>query len=73
MSKDIFRLDNKVVLLIGGNGYLGKQFSKVILDFGGFLYSCDLNIKKNETTDYLHKKYSDKYKLIKVDAKKKKS
>ena len=71
MSKDIFRLDNKVVLLIGGNGYLGKQFSKVILDFGGFLYSCDLNIKKNETTDYLHKKYSDKYKLIKVDATKK--
>ena len=44
----MFRLDDKVVLLFGGYGYLGQQFSQAILDFGATLYSCDINIDDSQ-------------------------
>lgn len=69
--KSMFYLENKVVVMFGGNGYLGKQFSKALLEFGAKLYSCDMNIKETNDVAKLKEKYPDKYKLIKVDAAKK--
>ena len=67
----MFRLDNKVVVLIGGNGYLGRNFAKAILEYGGILYSCDMDITENKDIKELKEKYSDKFYLYKVDCTKK--
>ena len=68
----MFSLEKKVIVIFGGNGYLGKQFSKVVLDFGATLYSCDINVNQSEEIKKLKKKYPNRYKLIKIDATKKK-
>lgn len=67
----MFRLENKVVVLIGGNGYLGKRFSKALLEYGANLYSCDLNIEKSKDILELEEEYKDTFHLAKVDASKK--
>jgi len=64
----MFSLENKVIVMFGGNGYLGKQFSKALLDFGCKLYSCDINVDETDDIKKLKEKYPDKYKLINVDA-----
>ena len=64
----MFSLENKVVVMFGGNGYLGKQFNKAILDFGGVLYSCDLNVDESDDVKQLKEKCSNRFNLIKVDA-----
>jgi NAD(P)-dependent dehydrogenase (short-subunit alcohol dehydrogenase family) len=66
--KDMFSLENKVVVMFGGNGYLGRQFCKVILDYGAKLYSCDTNVNETDDIKQLKKKYPQQFNLIKVDA-----
>lgn len=63
----MFRLDDKVVVLIGGNGYLGKRFSKAILEYGGILHSCDIDITEYKDIKVLKEKYPNKFYLHKVD------
>lgn len=60
-----------MVVIFGGNGYLGKHFCEAILNYGGILYSCDLNIQETDKIKSLKEKYSDKFNLVKVDASKK--
>jgi len=67
----MFRLDNKVVVLIGGNGYLGRNFSKAILEYGGIVYSCDKDNTEYEDVKKLKEKYPNKFCLYKVDCTKK--
>ncbi len=67
----MFRLDNKVVVLIGGNGYLGRNFSKAILEYGGIVYSCDKDNTEYEDVKKIKEKYPDKFYLYKVDCTKK--
>lgn len=63
----MFRLDNKVVVLVGGNGYLGRNFSKAILEFGAILYTLDIDtIEYREITE-LKQKYPDRFHTHKVD------
>jgi len=64
---DMFSLDNKVIVLVGGNGYLGRNFSKAILEFGGILYILDINTTENEQVIALKKKYSRNFNMHKVD------
>jgi len=66
--RDLFNLDNKVAIVFGGNGYLGKQFCKSLLGYGAEVYSCDMNITESEETKALQDKYSEKFQMIKVDA-----
>ena len=66
--KDMFSLEKKVIVMFGGNGYLGRQFCKVILDSGGKLYSCDTNINETDEIKQLKKEYPQQFNLIKVDA-----
>lgn len=61
----MFRLDGKIVVLIGGNGRLGMEFTKVLLEFGATVYSCDL--KKGGHIDDLKKQFEDRYYFYMVD------
>ena len=63
----MFRLDEKVIVLVGGNGYLGRQFSKAILEFGGILYTLDTDITEYGEIAELKKKYPDRFHMHKVD------
>lgn len=69
--KDMFDLNGKVVVLIGGNGHLSKQFNRVLLEYGAILYSCDINITPNEEINNLLTKYQDRFHFLKLDATKK--
>lgn len=66
--RDLFNLDNKVAIVFGGNGYLGKQFCKSLLEYGAKVYSCDINITESEETKALQDRYSERFQMIKVDA-----
>ena len=61
----MFRLDGKIVVLIGGGGYLGIEFTKALLDFGAIVYSCD--IKENEYINNYEKQYGNRYHFHIVD------
>ena len=63
----MFRLDDKVVVLVGGNGYLGRNFSKAILEFGGTLHILDIDTTEHKETTEFKQKYPDRYNLHKVD------
>ncbi len=67
----MFKLDGKVVVMFGGNGHLGRQFSKAILEYGGILYSCDLNIEETKEMETIKNKYAQKFNLVNLDATKK--
>ena len=66
--RNMFSLENKVIVMFGGNGYLGRQFCKVILDSGGKLYSCDTNVNETDEIKEFKKEYPQQFNLIKVDA-----
>ena len=63
----MFSLEGKVIVLIGGNGYLGRNFSKAILEYGGILHSCDINNTEYKYREELKDKYPDKFQLHTVD------
>lgn len=63
----MFKLDEKVIVLVGGNGYLGRQFSKAILEFGGILYTLDIDITECEEIAELKKKYPDRFHTHKIN------
>ena len=64
----MFSLKNKVVVLFGGNGYLGKHFCQTLLKNGAILYNCDINTSEDELILKLRKKYSDRYNEKTIDA-----
>ena len=66
--KDMFSLEKKVIVMFGGNGHLGRQFCKAILDSGARLYSCDTNINETDEIKQLKKEYPQQFNLIKVDS-----
>ncbi len=62
----MFRLDGKTTVIFGGNGYLGKEFCKTLLEYGSVVYSVDLNISPNPETTHLKDNYQDKYFLEQI-------
>ncbi|MHA2347653.1 MAG: SDR family NAD(P)-dependent oxidoreductase, partial [Candidatus Hodarchaeales archaeon] len=71
--KDLFNLDSKVAVVIGGNGYLGKEFCKTLLEYGAVVYCCDASIQVSKETDVIKRKFPDKFKMLKTDATNKES
>lgn len=69
-EKDLFSLENKIIVLFGGNGLLGRQFSDVLLDFGATVISCDLSAAKQKTEnkriEYLSFDASNQKELIRM-------
>ena len=52
---NLFSLENKVVIIFGGNGYLGSNFNEALLKYGAKVYSCDI---KNIRFSYKKRKKS---------------
>ncbi|MHA2225647.1 MAG: SDR family oxidoreductase [Candidatus Hodarchaeales archaeon] len=61
-------MDSKVAVVIGGNGYLGKEFCKVLAEYGAKVYCCDANIEETEEISSLKKHFSDNFRMKKVEA-----
>jgi len=68
----LFNLDGKVAIIFGGNGYLGQEFCKVLLEFGAITYCADFNVRMGPKMRALKKKYPGRFNLVKVDATNKK-
>lgn len=64
----MFSLKNKVVVLFGGNGYLGKHFCEALLNHGAILYCCDINIAEDEQILEFKSNFNSRYHLKKIDA-----
>ncbi len=64
----MFDLTDKVVVLFGGNGYLGKHFCQTLLENGAILYNCDINTSQDEVFVKLRRKYSDRFHESVLDA-----
>lgn len=64
----MFSIENKIIVLFGGNGYLGREFCKVLLENGAILYSCDINTTEDATITELKEKYKSNFITKQVDA-----
>lgn len=65
---DKFRLDNKVCIITGGAGFLGRKFTEAVLDGGGIPIILDINEAKiNEVVDSLRKEHSKELLGLKVN------
>ena len=43
---DLFSIKNKIIIITGGNGGIGKTLSKKMSEQGGIVYSLDTNFSK---------------------------
>ena len=62
----MFSLENKVVVLFGGNGYLGKHFCQTLLKNGCVLYNCDINKSDDPILEALKEKEAEIERLKEV-------
>lgn len=67
--KNLFNLKNKTVILFGGSGLLGKEFTKALLEHNATIISCDIvPVKatlKIDKVDYQVLDISDENELLK--------
>lgn len=59
---DMFDLSDKVAIVFGGNGFLGKYFCKSLLEYGAKVYCCDINISESEEK----KSFKDSKGILKI-------
>ena len=59
MSADIFNVQDKVVIITGGLGQLGRQFSLVLLDRGAKVAVFDVQVDEQKIAARFGKKHSD--------------
>jgi NAD(P)-dependent dehydrogenase (short-subunit alcohol dehydrogenase family) len=58
--KDLFSLENKVALIIGGSGFLGKEISAALAELGADIIIASRNYKRNsEFADLLSQRFSE--------------
>ena len=46
-NKNIFSLNNKTIVIFGGTGNMGLNFSSILANSGAKVYLLDLKKKKN--------------------------
>ncbi len=63
MYKDIFSCSDKVALVTGGCGLIGKEISSALADFGAKVYIADINQKEY----HLLMKKNDGLKFVRMD------
>ena len=67
LAKKYF-LKNKVIIITGGAGLLGSQFSKIVAEAQGTPVILDININKSKKIcDYLNSKYNCESTYFKCD------
>ncbi len=64
----MFRIDDKVVVIFGGNGYLGRQFAGALLSYGGIVHICDIDASERDDIKALKREYGGRLYLHEVDA-----
>ena len=70
----MFDLKDKVVLVTGGGGLLGRMHSEVVVENGGKVIVGDINIEAaQKVADDLNQNYPDKAHAISLDVLDKKS
>ena len=68
LMKNLFNLKNKVIIITGGVGLLGKQHAKAIAEYGGTPVIIDLNSNKIKAfIEYLNERYNVRASGYKVD------
>jgi NAD(P)-dependent dehydrogenase (short-subunit alcohol dehydrogenase family) len=70
MAKNLFDLENEIVVITGSSGKLGFQYSKSLIENNAKVVGLDLN--ENEHSSYLQEKFPDSFFFIKTDITKKK-
>ena len=60
-SKNFFNLKNKIIIIAGGSGFLGSEFSSTLSDVGAIPIILD---KNNASLELLKKKFIKKYRKI---------
>ena len=63
MLEELFRLDNKVIVITGANGLLGRKHAEAVACFGGTPILLDLS---QEAVDIFDDELNDKYKVSAV-------
>ncbi len=53
--ENMFRLDNKVVVLFGATGYLGAVLTDYLVRYGAKLYACDIRLPENKVQGAVYK------------------
>lgn len=67
MKKISFNLDNKNIIITGGNGFLGTQITNVLLNEKANVYIIDIkNPKKKTSATYFKSDITDEKNLIKI-------
>ncbi|MBN1275030.1 SDR family oxidoreductase [Candidatus Woesearchaeota archaeon] len=64
----MFDLTGKISIIFGGNGRLGRQFCKALLEQGSKVYCCDINEQKNEEIIRMEKDHPDSFLMKRVDS-----
>ena len=59
MKKDLFKMQGKVVIITGGLGQLGRQFSLALLDSGAKVAVFDINANEQKISDKFGNKHTD--------------
>lgn len=59
MSKELFTVQDKVVIVTGGIGQLGRQFSLALLDSGAKVAVFDVQVTEQKTIETFGNKYND--------------
>jgi gluconate 5-dehydrogenase len=68
MMKDIFNMKNKVVLITGGNGHLGKAMCEILCEYGASLIIASRNNQKNLVLKKeLEHRFNGQVKIIELD------
>lgn len=72
MPGNFFEIENRVVVLTGGLGQLGRQFTSAVLELGGKVAVFDVG-SQNVPEDTSHRSYKDRLCVFTVDVTSRKS
>src|SRR4028119_1361615 len=67
MTQDIFNLQDKVVVITGGLGQLGRQFSLALIERGAKVAIFDAQVDENRVAERFDKHHRDNMLFLQVD------
>lgn len=67
MAQDIFNIQDKIVVITGGLGQLGRQFGLALVEWGAKVAVFDLKIDEQQAVAQYGKQYTDQLLFLPVD------